>query len=213
MRMLIAAVLAFLLAACLTSPQDEPVFEVRALVIEGPPALAEGLRSGSDVQVVPSTRAAALQLVPGTEVKSRPRVLTREGARAEIANSQDVHYAKDARVDPQGVLVPIGGEIEEGLWIAVTPRRADGGRIELECEVRTTDVLRPIGTATVRPEGADRDATIDLPEVDSHRWAGRVELAPSQSVTIVFGAPPRGDQRRVRVVVIACDPARIPEGA
>jgi len=213
MRMLLAVVLALFAAACRTSSVEEPVFEVRALVIEGPPALAEGLRGGSDVQVVPSTRAAALQLAPGAEVASRPRILTREGARAEIANAQKVLYAKDVRVDPQGVLVPIGGELEVGLWIAVTPRRADGGRIELECEVRTSDVLRPIRTVTVRPEGAHRDATIDLPEVDVHRWAGRVELAPSQSVTIVFDASLRGDERRVRVVVIACDPVRTPGGA
>lgn len=212
MRTSIPVVLALVAAACQSTSGKEPAFEVRAIVIDAPAELAQSLRGESDVQVGPTNHIAALQLEPTAHVTSRPRIVTREGQRAEIANESKVPYVKDVELDAQGVPRPVQGELEEGLRIAVTPRRADGGRIELECEVKTSDVLRPIRTSTLRPTGADHDVTIDLPEVDHHRWASRVRVGPNESVSVVFAAPARDGQRWVRIVALSCDPVASPEG-
>jgi hypothetical protein len=201
--------LALALASCASSSEGQR-FHVLTVVLEGPREIAEGLCDVPGACVVPTTRIAALRLDARVTVFAFPGSYVSEGVEAFESAVMPVRAIKDVQRADDGSFQPVHEEVEEGLWIRATPTRASGGRIEIEGDVRTRDVLRPIRETSVRPEGSDVDHTVQMLEWDDRSWKGGLRLLPSESLVVVLDAPATETEKRVRIVALSCETVLAP---
>lgn len=199
-----------------TTPE---VVEIEVTLVDATPATAaEFVPTNSDAVIAMSSEAEQRLrdlARAGTDVviTSRPRILVREGATAELANSTKVEYVKDYSVDVHMRPEPILGFVEEGTWIKVRPELAhDGSRdslVSLELDVRETTVQRPIAEKIVHVSDLASDVRVQLPALDTSRRTQTLRV--SRNGTVVFRLAELGaasdvadssSKRRTRLVLV-----------
>jgi hypothetical protein len=159
-----------------------------------------GRREAPDLDALANAHAAV-------EIMSRPKILVRDGATAEVASTNPVAFAKDYEVDEHGEVHEVRGSIEEGVWFEATPKLDLTLELaDLGYTIKRTVLERPIAEKSVNLPKAKRSVTVQLPVANTRTSTGHRRLSSGQTVAIDLESLPSGEAtKRVTVALISID--------
>ena len=138
---------------------------------------------------------ARIEAHPDAKTVSAPRLTVEDRQRANVSILQEVSYVQDVEVEIAGsekIATPVIGTLQEGILLEFEPQ-VDAAAHALDVTILLTSsrIKRPIAEKEIFLEGAGKNVTIQLPEVDISRVkaSGRI---PDEGWVLV-GSPARPD--------------------
>lgn len=193
--------------------QTGPAIAVETIVLDASPQSAlEFLPTGASwAEAAPDfgtdelLRRVALQT--DTDVVSHPKILTRDGARANITTSDEFEYVKDYTVDTRAVPQKVVGHMTEGLWLSVTPKLSDDQHsANLKLDITSKSVRRPIPERVVHVGGLSANVRIQAPELDTQQVSLDLNLALGRAIFVRIGDHTDAERgARVRLAFVRID--------